>query len=219
LGDKLNTGKIEFGLDGGMNLVDINGISGTKQTPRFNLGFYFDFRLKNPSWMFHTGVIVKSTMGAENIKVYALNDSRLDTIFIDGRVERTINYFHVPFMMKYKISKSFYTEAGIMLGLRYKSYDVFKKSVEKSDDLTYEKEISDQYHRIDAGVIAGIGYRLMGGNGMNLGIRYYSGVMNARIDDSTPSEINQSLYFVVGIPIGAGKAAAEREKTEPGNQQ
>lgn len=212
LGDKLNTGKIEFGLDGGLSLVDINGIPGAKQTSRFNLGFYFDIKLKDPSWMFHTGVIVKSTMGAENISVYSLNDVQLDSVFIDGSVERTINYFNVPFMMKYKLSKSFYTEGGIMLGLRYKSYDVFKQSIENSDDLTYEKEISDQFHRIDAGVIAGVGYRLMGGNGMNLGIRYYLGMMNTRIDKTLPKENNQSLYFVVGIPIGAGKAAEKRAK-------
>lgn len=211
LGDKLNTGKIEFGLDGGLNLVDINGIPGTKQTSRFNLGFYFDFKMKNPSWMFHTGVIVKSTMGAENIAVYPLNDIELDSVFTNGSVERTINYFSVPFMLKYKLSKSFYTEGGISLALRAKAYDVFKQTIEKSEDLTYEKNIGDQFHRIDAGIMGGVGYRLMGGNGMNLGVRYYLGLMNTRIDDKLPKENNQSLYFVVGIPIGAGKAKAARE--------
>ena len=68
LGDKLNTGQIEFGLDGGLSLSNLHGVdpSGTKSG--FNLGFYFDFRLKNPSWVFHTGVMVKSTMGAEDIQ-------------------------------------------------------------------------------------------------------------------------------------------------------
>lgn len=206
LGDKLNTGKIEFGLDGGLNLADINGVQGATLTSRFNIGFYFDFKLKNPSWMFHTGVIVKSTMGAEGIPVYTLNDARLDSLFVNGKVERKINYFNVPFMMKYKFNKAIYAEGGIMLGLRAKAYDIFTQSIERDDDITYEKEVSDQFHRIDAGVIAGIGYRLMGGNGMNLGIRYYLGMMNMRID-SGPRQNNQSLYFTVGIPIGAGKAA------------
>jgi len=214
LGDKLNTGKIEFGLDGGLNLVDINGIPGAKQTSRFNLGFYFDIKMKNPNWMYHTGVIVKSTMGAENVPLYLLNDARLDSVFKGGSVERTINYFSVPFMLKYKLIKSFYTEGGIVLALRSKSYDVFKQSIEKSDDLTFEKNIGDQYHRIDAGVMGGIGYRLMGGNGMNLGVRYYLGLMNTRIDKNNARENNQSLYFVVGIPIGAGKAKAAREENK-----
>lgn len=212
LGDKLNSGQIEFGLDGGLNLADINGLGEAKMTSRFNIGFYFDFKLKNPYWMFHTGVIVKSTMGAEGLPVYSLNDTSLDTVFKDGKVERKINYFHVPLMMKYKLSKMFYAEGGVMLGLRSKAVDLFTQSINHSDDLTYEKQISDQFHRIDAGVIAGIGYRLMGGNGINLGIRYYLGLINMNIDNSKPAQYNQSLYFAVGIPIGAGKAKKEREE-------
>ena len=114
LGDKLNTGQIEFGLDGGLSLSNLHGLdpSGTKSG--FNLGFYFDFRLKNPSWLFHTGVMVKSTMGAEDIAVYALNNPDLDNAFAGGSVVRKLGYFNVPAMMKYKFKNNFFVEAGPM---------------------------------------------------------------------------------------------------------
>ena len=207
LGDKLNSGKIEFGMDGGLNLATISGLDQGKYANYFNLGFYFDFKMKNPSWLFHTGVIVKSTMGIANLPVYSLHNDTLDKAFAGGDVDSKLAYFNVPLMMKYKFNKRFFAEAGPMLGLRTKCFDTFNKKVIDKDDLSYKLENSDNYKRIDVGMMAGVGYRLLGGNGMNLGIRYYMGLMNISTDDLAPKQYNRSIYFVVGIPIGAGKAA------------
>src|SRR6478735_8770815 len=81
LGDKINSGKIEFGLDGGVNYPDMRGLAGGKMRGNFNLGFYFDIKLKNPQWMVHTGVLVKSSMGTEGLPVYLLNNPDLDNAF------------------------------------------------------------------------------------------------------------------------------------------
>lgn len=209
LGDKLNTGKIEFGLDGGLAISSINGLSPSAARPGFNLGFYFDIRLKNPSWMLHTGVLVKSAMGAEDISVYPLNDVDLDNAFSDGSVTRKLGYFNVPVMLKYQWQHNFYVEAGPMFGLMNKATDEFAATVNKKDDLTHKVNIRDWYHPLDAGLIAGIGYRLMRGNGMNFGIRYYFGFVDITIDDTAHGQYNRALYFSVGIPIGVGKTAAE----------
>src|SRR5688572_146922 len=85
LGDNLNTGKIEFGLDGGVNLSSQTGTTGGKSLTTFNLGFYFDIKLRDSSWMIHTGVIVKSRMGIGNLPVYSLADSNLDKSFAGDR--------------------------------------------------------------------------------------------------------------------------------------
>jgi hypothetical protein len=63
-GDKLNSGKVEFGLDGGVNFSSLTANSGSNPLTAFNLGFYFDIKTSE-RWMIHTGVIVKSTMGAD----------------------------------------------------------------------------------------------------------------------------------------------------------
>ena len=201
-GDALNTGNIEFGLDGGLNWTNINGIDNTDNLMGWNLGFYFDIKLSDP-WMLNTGVVVKGNMGAENIPVYSLNDPELDNLFSDGgSVTRKLNYFSVPVMIKYKFENNIYVKAGVQLGLMYNGYDTFIKSVNEEDDLQHEVNIKDQYHPLDAGLAAGLGYRLMGGDGMNIGLNYYYGLIDVRIDDSTPSELNQAVYLNVGIPIG-----------------
>src|SRR4051812_48587933 len=100
LGDRLNTGKIEFGLDGGANFSSLDGLDNSKTHTGLHIGFYFDIRLIN-QWMLHTGVIVKSPMGADGIDPYPTGDSTLDHLFKDGEVERSLRYFNVPLMLKY----------------------------------------------------------------------------------------------------------------------
>ena len=175
-GDELNTGNIEFGLDGGLNWTNIKGIDQAEYLMGWNLGFYFDIKLSEP-WMINTGVVVKGNMGAENLPVYQLNNPELDNIFSDGgSVTRKLNYFSVPIMIKYRFENNIYVKAGFQLGLMYNGYDTFIKSVNEEDDLQHEVNIKDQYHPLDAGLAFGLGYRLLGGDGMNIGFNYYYGI-------------------------------------------
>lgn len=214
LGDKLNTGKIEFGLDGGANWSTIKNLDGAKSLTSFNLGFYFDFKLKNPSWMLNTGVIVKSNMGTDELPVYSLGNPTLDDAFIGGKITRKINYFNVPIMMKYSFKNHIYLKGGTQLGLRYKAFDEFKNSVNDEDDLTYKLDIKDQFHPLDAGLAFGAGYRLMKGNGMNIGVQYYIGLIDIRVDDSSPNQFNRSLYLTAGIPIGKNPKKKKTDETQ-----
>jgi Outer membrane protein beta-barrel domain len=208
LGDKLNTGNIEFGLDGGANFSTLPGVSESSSIPGFHLGFYFDIKTKS-KYLFHTGVIVKGPMGASGITPYSLNNPDLDNAFQGGEVKRNLRYFSVPVMMKRPFSNHFFAEGGFMLGLMNKSFDEFIQDINKSGDLTFKLYNRDSYHPLDAGLIAGVGYRLMGGNGMNLGVRYYYGLVDITLDDTGDNIYNRSLYLTVGIPIGAGKAKAK----------
>ena len=211
LGDKLNSGKVEFGLDGGLNWSNIHGLPGANSLTGFNLGFYFDIKLKNPAWMVNTGVIVKSPLGADDLPVYSLNDPHLDSVFAGGSVTRKLRYFNVPVMMKYKFKNNLYVKGGIQLGLRAKAFDEFTNTIQDDEDLKYKLKIKDQFHPLDAGLAFGLGYRLMGGNGMNIGLQYYLGLIDVVIDDASPNQYNRALYLTVGIPIGKGKASKKNK--------
>jgi hypothetical protein len=204
-GDKLNSPKIEFGLEGGANFSTISSLESAKNRTDFNLGFYFDFMLKNPAWAINTGVIVKSSLGANGLPVYSLNNVELDNAFEGGHVDRKINYFNVPITIKYKFDNNIYVKAGTQLGLLSKANDEFKNDYD-GNDLVYKNNIRDKIHVIDAGLAIGAGYRLMGGNGMNLGINYYYGLVPVMKGDASPNQYHRSFYVTAGIPIGKGKA-------------
>ena len=210
-GDKLNSEYIEFGLDGGVDFASLNGISSNTST-NFYLGFYFDLTIKkHPEWIFNTGVIVKSNMGAEGIAVYNLNDADLDAAFEGGSIQRRINYFNVPLVLKRKLNDHFYVGAGTMLGLRYKAHDIFTNKVIDKEDLTYKLDIKDQTTALDAGLLASINYKLLSKMGMNINLKYYYGLVNINKNDAEGKQYNRSIYLGVGIPIGAGKKKKETE--------
>ena len=96
LGDKLNTGNIEFGLDGGFNYSSISGLDTNNYVNSFNLGFYFDIRMKD-QWFLNTGVLVKSDLGVDKL-------TEADLAFLgatihdseEGEYKQKISYFLVP---------------------------------------------------------------------------------------------------------------------------
>ncbi len=212
LGDVLNSDKIEFGLDGGVNFANIANLETSKYLPIFNLGFYFDIRIKN-QLMLHTGVLVKSNQGANKLNPYSLDNPGLDELFTEGYVTRKINNFSVPILLKYRFAGRFHIEAGPMLALRTKGFDEFKTTVIDDDDLTYKLDISDNYKRIDAGIMCGAGIKLYKKipKSSQLGVRYYYGLVDPLIDNTGDSQNFSSLYLYFSIPIGVHKAEAAKE--------
>lgn len=212
-GDKLNSPFLEFGLEGGLNLSDISDLESSGMNPGFNLGFYFDIRSKqNPAWMINTGVIVKSPMGARHIPVYSLDDVNLDNTFAGGTVNREIRYFNVPILIKYQFKNRIYLKTGPQLGLLASAFDEFKNEVNKND-VVYKKKIRDEIRVIDAGIAFGTGYHMNVGNGLNITIQYYYGLVPVMKGDG-PNVYNRSLYLTAGIPIGKGKAAQRRAEQD-----
>lgn len=162
--------------------------------------------------MINTGVIVKSPMGAHGLPVYSLNDETLDNTFAGGSVNREIRYFNVPILLKYQFKNRIYLKTGPQFGLLAKAFDEFKKEVDK-DDVVYKKNIRDQIRVIDAGVALGAGYHMNVGNGLNVTVQYYYGLVPVMKGDG-PHVYNRSLYVTAGIPIGKGKAAQRRADKE-----
>jgi hypothetical protein len=211
LGDKLNSEKLKFGLDGGVNFSTISNLSPSNYKAHFNLGFYFDFLLKEKThWYLHTGVLVKSTMGPQRLNTYTLNDANLDTLFLDGQMDRKLSYFNVPILVRYKFKNEIFVEAGAQLGLLYKAYDVFYNEINEKKDLSYKNEVRDQYNRIDAGVEAGIGFHVIKGTGYNFGLRYYYGLTELLKDNPGDPQRNSSFYLFASIPVGAGEKAKQK---------
>ncbi|WP_281234118.1 porin family protein [Flavobacterium gelatinilyticum] len=212
-GDKLNSPFLEFGLEGGVNFSDIYDMEADGANPGFNLGFYFDIRSKqNPAWMINTGVIVKSPMGARHIPLYSLENEDLDNTFAAGRVNRELRYFNVPILIKHQFKSNIYVKAGPQFGLLAKAFDSFKAEID-DNDVIYRKNIRDQVRVIDAGVAFGTGYHINAGNGINITVQYYYGLVPVMKGDG-PNVYNRSLYLTAGIPIGKGKAAQRRAEKE-----
>jgi hypothetical protein len=215
-GDKLNSDKLEFGLEGGFNWSDFNGDPNAKFKSNFNLGFYFNLKVQEQMYI-HTGVMVKSTVGARGLPVYSTGVVELDSVFSDGgSVTRQLNYFHVPILFKYMFDNRISIEGGPMIGLRSKAKDNFVTDVETKEDLVFVNDINYRIARFDFGLMAGVGYKILNKTGLNLALRYYYGFVDVDLRPDN-EQLNSSIYASVGIPIGAGKAKSKREAEANGN--
>lgn len=207
LGDKLNSDKLKFGLEGGLNWTNISGMETAAYTHYFNMGFYFDFLLKN-QWRFYTGTLVKSNLGVAKLTPGDINSLGATTFpEYNGKYNQVTNTFLVPAFIKYDFKNSFYVEAGPQFGLLSKAYVEFNADEEEIEARTREKN-TDLFNRIDAGIGAGLGYSFFKGEGMTLGFKYYHGFVDVYKDK--PGTKNSSFNLKVNIRIGANKT----EKTE-----
>lgn len=217
-GEKFPAYEVKFGLERGLSFsniivaegakIDFSEISGaeeTKSVRNMNLGLFMDLQLKeNSKWFLHTGLMLKSGMGAKEIGVYFLNDAGLDSAFIGGSIERQLKYINIPALVRYKFSNHFFIEIGPRFGLLTKATDMFHETGKEDDGLYYKSDIIDRCNWFDAGIEAGLGYHLMRGKGVNLGFRYYLGMLDLLSNNPPNSVRNKSLSIFINIPIIIG---------------
>jgi len=216
LGDKLNSEKLEFGLVTGVNFEQIEGMESTDRKAFFNIGFYFDFTLKNPHWSVYTGVLVKANQGLGNLTDNDLSflgvDKQLENgVEIAGDYKQVINTFMVPALIKYHFKNYIYLEGGMQFGLRYKSYVEFNtgnKDIEER--VRYMNR--DDIQKIDAGFLGGFGYQFKKGKGWTVGAKYYYGLVDIYKDRSGTN--SNSFFIKVNVPIGVKKAKEKEAKEE-----
>jgi hypothetical protein len=201
-GDKLNSDGLEFGLEGGYNWSSISELEAGKSLSSFNLGFYFDIRLKN-QWNLYTGVLVKAKMGDNELTSNDLTFLEITPNAEDGTYSQKINYFVVPALIKYNFKNRMYLEAGPQFSLMHKAWVEFNSD---NDDRSIRiKDFNkDKINTLDAGFAIGTGYKLIADTGMTVGIRYYYGFTNVYKDVSGTN--NSSLFLKLNIPIGAAKS-------------
>ncbi len=208
LGDKLNSGKIEFGLDGGVNYSRIANMDSNSFNSELNLGFYFDIRMKN-QWYLNTGVLVKSTLGLDKLTEEDLEFLGATTYDAEGDYKQRLNYFLVPALARYKFDNHMYVELGPQFGLLTKGYIQFDSDVDGNEARIRETN-TDMINRFDMGLAGGAGYRLLKGLGWTIGLRYYYGFLDVYKDRSGTK--NSSLFLKLNVPIGLSVEKKEEIK-------
>lgn len=206
-GDKLNSDKIEFGLDTGINYSRIGNLDSNSALRAINLGFYFDILL-DEQWSLNTGLVVKSKLGADDLTAPDLAFLEIIPEVEEGNYSQQLSYFLVPVLMRYNFPSRIYVEAGPQFGLMYKASVEFNSDID-GKDIRIREYNKDKINRIDAGVAGGLGYRLSPRKGMSVGLRYYYGFVNTYKEVSGTN--NSSLFLKFTIPVGTG---GKKEKKE-----
>ncbi|WP_340112107.1 porin family protein [Maribellus mangrovi] len=204
-GDKLNTEGIEFGLEGGFNYSNIRGFDNDAGLMKFNLGYYFDIRMKN-AWYFHTGLQCLYNMGMSKLSDNDIEFLDATKLEYPGDYSQNIYVFYLPMLAQYRFKNYTYLEAGPQLGWMYSSFVQFKSNYEDRN-INIKDYNNSLRNWFDGGIAVGVGYKFMKGEGWSIGVRYYQGFTN--VFKEVSGSRNNSIYFVCKIPIGA---ASKKEK-------
>lgn len=210
LGDKLNTGKIEFGLDGGLNYSSIGGLETKKYDNSFFLGFYFDIKMKE-NWLLNTGVLVKSTLGADELTINDLNylGAKIHD-FGGGTYSQKMSAFLVPIKAKYKFKNHIHVEAGPQVGLVYRGWIEYNYEDDDGNSVQIKEDNGENLNWFDMGVTGGVGYRFLRGLSWTISANYYYGFTNVYKDKSGTN--NSSLFLSAKIPFGVSEAKKQEIK-------
>jgi hypothetical protein len=204
-GDKLNSGKLEFGLAVSPSLTNITNIDGEAR-PGLTLGLYFNFKISEKFYIYAEG-IAKGALGTKNLLPYSTGNDTLDQIFADGKVEREINSFGMPLMARYRIRKNLFVDGGVQANWMTKCIDKFDADVD-GNDIDYTIKVNDQISTLDFGLTAGVHYKFKDDRkSMGVGVRYYQGLTDI-MKYAEGNQSNTAWNFMLTIPVGAGKSSS-----------
>ncbi len=207
-GDKLNSEKVQFGLSTGLNVTSINYFEGDPRVGA-NFGLYFNFRIHPKIW-FSPSVMMLYPAGGSNLAPYPTGDSTLDVSLTDARVKRDLRYLSIPLMFRGYYYKGFYAELGPQVMYLSSATDKFQHDTE-AGELRFDRNVEDQFNRLDAGLCLGMGYKVMRRDGMTFGARFYYGFVGLHQDPAAANYRNTIFTFHLGIPVGAKHKEAKKD--------
>lgn len=196
---------MKIGLERGLSFSNITGAEDAKSVRSLNLGLFVDLKIKDSIWLLHTGALLKSGMGARNVSPYTLQNTVLDSVFAIGSIERQLKYINIPVLLRCKFNNHLFVEMGPRFGILTKATDHFYESGKPEKGSYYKNNFTSNCNWFDAGIEGGMGYHLMRGKGVNIGLRYYHGITGLFRETQSESVRQQALTIYLNIPILIGK--------------
>lgn len=200
-GDKLVSERFHIGLNVGLNVSDLGGVSGTKVSTGLMLGLVAEWRISGRFYL-QPELLPFFRAGAKNLPVTPGLPGGIDTLVADKSNQRNMSYFAIPILVKYAaVPHRLFLGAGPQVNFLTSATDVFSGVITNQIGIT--EDIEDQLSSTDAGVAFHIEYKL--GPSVvaaSINVRYYLGLTDT-IKDNTGSKVTNQVLTVFGsIPIG-----------------
>ncbi|PZF73255.1 outer membrane beta-barrel protein [Taibaiella soli] len=212
-GDKLNSGRAEFGLTLAAGLSSYTGGVSANYRPSLCFGMYFSYKL-NDKFSLEPRFYPKYNGGANKMTI-GLPEKYQSDAWDTTSVSQKINYFAFTAMVGYKLTDHLKVCLGPQAMMRTSILDYYS-SDDKGSELKLKED--DTRTRFDAGGTISLNYHFSKNGGLSITAEYYQGMVN--INKATDAAMHNSIFqFAVGIPVGAGKAKKKAAaKTEMTNE-
>ena len=203
-GSALASENFNIGFEIGMNLSNVDGLSGASLSRGTLLGLYGAWRFSE-HFHLYTAILPLSAKGAKGADPVALNDPILDPIVATGKMTRELGYFDIPVIVQYapRRTDGFRIGAGPQVGILLSAKDRYEGLTPQGTSVTVENDIEGSAQRFDAGVALDTEYRFAKVP-LAIGVRYYYGLTDT-MKGSGPAVYNRVLSGSGRIALGASR--------------
>ena len=202
-GDKLNSPKTEFGLNGIYNTNTLSDISDPKNYRSYGFGLYLDYKISD-KWIFSPSLFFKSPKGVRNFnKEESFSGYLADSVFTNANTIRKMNYVEIPILIRYQFSPRIGLAVGFDMGFLTSVADIISYN-EYDGTFTYKKDVRDQFNSINFEAIAGLHYHFKGDPGAQIRLNYLYGLTNVYKEETGREGYTRTIQIGVMIPIKFG---------------
>ena len=199
-GEQLNSGKMEFGLVGGLNYSKLPGLEAPEFKRSFGLGLFLDYTFTD-TWILAVEANVKKSLGSDNLQLadfpYPVNDTIVQE---STKAYRNLNLINVPVLINYRFKNRLGIGAGFYASIVHGTRDYVQYS-QKNWTSTFERSFTDQINRLDFGVSGMVHFHFLGNPGIQLRGRINYGLTEVFKESSGLSSNNLWYSITVAVPI------------------
>jgi len=200
-GDKLSTDKFQLGIRLAGNLENFTGWEGTQSQFAFGFGIYGALKL-SPKFSLQPELLFKDPRGAERLPTKAFGNADLDPLLANAAVAAKLAYVSLPILLKYHLTPQFSVGFGPQLGYISSARYEYKAQVYAKDDLFFKEDIKSTVNSLDFALAFNLEYTLQKQRPIQIGLRYYVGLVDVFKDSSGHSAKNSVFQVYLGIPVG-----------------
>jgi hypothetical protein len=203
-GGALASENFNIGFEIGMNLSNVDGLSGASLSRGTLLGLYASWRFSE-HYHLYTAILPLSAKGAKDADPIELSDPALDPIVAAGKMTRELGYFDIPVIVQFAARRTdgFRIGAGPQMGILLSAKDRYEGLTPQGTDVTVENDIEKSTQRFDAGLALDTEYRFAK-IPLAIGVRYYYG-MTDTMKGSGPAVYNRVLSGSGRIALGVSR--------------
>lgn len=212
-GDRLNSDKMEFGLNVGANMTTMSHINSEKFNRGLAIGLYIDYKFAD-HFALATSLLFSSPKGVRNFGEDEYFQPLPDSIWIGSKSSRGLSYIDLPLVVQYRPVPQIGIGLGIQTSLLLKAEDSFTHSYEDWD-IGSVIDITDNFNRLDFGLVASLNFHFNGDPGVQIRLNYSHGLVNVYNSSVNRTAYNRTIQIGAMIPIKTGIKKKDKNPLPP----
>ena len=209
-GDRLNSDKMEFGLNVSANMSTMTHIDGDKFNRGLAIGLYIDYKFAD-HFALATSFLFSSPKGVRDFGPEEYFHPLPDSIWIGSKSIRGLSYMDLPLVVQYRPVPQIGMGLGIQTSLLLKAEDSFNHNYDDWD-IGSVIDITDNFNRLDFGLVASLNFHFKGDPGVQIRLNYAHGLVNVYSSSTNRTSYNRTIQLGAMIPIKTGVKKKDKDE-------